>query len=123
MYVIPNAKLKLRLIDRNSVKNLEDEVLAQTTDNTLTALSKAVIVPIITIANKERRITLELSSFIESKDHIIIKENPLDKFESSKCLKAIDMFNKNSRDRDFETALNWLEKEPPRGMYGLYDVQ
>ena len=53
IYVNPSTKLKVKLSDRIPVKDLEVEVLAQTPDNSLTALSTAVSVPIITIASEE----------------------------------------------------------------------
>ena len=68
-----------------------------------------------------------MNSFIEPKDQSINKlseENPLDKFELSECLKAIDKFNEQSKDQDIQKALNWLKKkEPPSSMYGSYDLQ
>ena len=127
IHVNPNTKLKLKLSDRIPIRDIEVEVLAQTPDNSLTTLTTAVNVPLITIDSEETCSTIELNSFIEPKDQSINKlseENPLDKFELSECLKAIDMFNEQSKDQDIQKAWNWLKKkEPPISMYGSYDLQ
>ena len=110
-HVNPNTKLKLKLSDRIPIRDIEVEVLAQTPDNSLTILTTAVHVPLITIDSEETCSTIELNSFIEPKDQSINKlseENPLDKFELSECLKAIDMFNEQSKDQDIQKALNRL---------------
>ena len=127
IHVNPSAKLKLKLSDRIPVKDIEVEVLAQTPDNSLTALITAVNVPLITIDSEETCTTIHLSAFFEPKDQSLNKlseENPLDKFELSKCLKSIDMFNEQSKDNDIQKALNWLrKKDSPISMYGSYDLQ
>ena len=86
IYVKFCTKLKLMLSDRIPVRDLEVEVLAHTPNNSFTALSTAVSVPNITVASEEPCRTLEINSFIESKDHIMnnfSEENPLDKFKLS----------------------------------------
>ena len=127
IHVNPNTKLKLKLSDRIPIRDIEIEVLAQTPDNSLTTLTTAVDVPLIIIDSEETCSTIQLNSFIEPKDQSINKlseENPLDKFELSECLKAIDMFNEQSKDQDIQKALNWLKKkEPPISMIGSYDLQ
>ena len=127
IHVNPNTKLKLKLSDRIPIRDIKVEVLAQTPDNSLTTLTTAVHVPLITIDSEETCSTIELNSFIEPKDQSINKlseEHPLDKFELSECLKAIDMFNEQSKDQDIQKALNWLKKkEPPISTYGSYDLQ
>ena len=114
------------LSDRIPIRDIEVEVLAQTPDNSLKTFTTAVHVPLITIDSEETCSTIELSSFIEPKDYSINKlseENLLDKFELSECLKAIDMFNEQSKDQNIQKALNWLKKEPPISMYGSFDLQ
>ena len=122
IHVNPSTKLKLKLSDRIPVKDIEIEVLAQTPDNSLTALITAVNVPLITIDSEETCTTIHLSSFFGPKDQSLNKlseENPLDKFELSKCLKSIDLFNEQSKDNDIQKALNWLrKKDSPISMYG-----
>ena len=126
-YVNPSTKLKLKLGNRILVKDLEVEVLSQTPDNSLTALSTAVSVPIIPIASEEHCNTLEINSFIEPKDHSINKlseGNLLDKFELIEILKATDMYKEQSMDQDIQKAFNRLKKKaPPISMYGSYDLQ
>ena len=93
IHVNPNTKLKLKLSDRIPIRDIEVEVLAQTPDNSLTTLTTAVHVPLITIDSEQTCSTIELNSFIEPKDQSINKlseENPLDKFEFSECLKAMN---------------------------------
>ena len=118
--------MKVKLSDRVPVKDLEVEVLAQTPDKSLTALT-AVSVPIITIASEMHSSTLKINSFIEPKQHSINKlseEYRLDKFELSECLKENDTFNEQSKGQDTQKVLNWLKKkEPPVSMYGSYDLQ
>ena len=127
IHVNPNTKLKLKLGDRIPKRDSEVEVLARTQDNSLTTLTTAVHVPLITIDREETFSIIELNSFLEPKDQSINKlseENPLDKFELSECLKAIDMFNEQSKDHDIQKALNWLKKkEPSISIYGSNDLR
>ena len=127
IHVNPSTMLKLKLSDRIPVKDIEFEVLAQTPDNSLTALITAVNVPLITIDSEETCTTIHLSSLFEPKDQSLNKlseENPLDNFELSACLKLIDMFNEQSKDKDIQKALNWLKKkDSPISMHGSYDLQ
>ena len=127
VYVNPDTKLKLKLNDRIPVHDIEVQVLANTPDNALIILAPDFIIPTITIEPVGNSVVMQIEEFTQLKEPSIIKLsefNPLDSYDLTKKVNAIDMKKEQRLDKDIQKVLQWLENNKRSNVdYSSYDYR